>query len=147
MNFDKFFNARSIAIIGASRDTRKVGHVILRNLIDQNYKGRIIPINPNAKEILGIRCYPSVTKIKGHVDLAVMAIPAEYVVAALRECAKKGIKNVVIASAGFKEVGNLKLDKELEKTLRKYKMQAIGPNCLGIFNAIILTLYSTRAIK
>ena len=69
MNLNAFFKAKSIAVIGASRDTRKVGHVIVRNLVDEGYKGKVYPVNPNAEDILGMKAYPSVTNIKDKVEL------------------------------------------------------------------------------
>ena len=129
-----FFNPKSIAVVGASRDQSKIGHVVFRNLVEGEYKGKVYPVNPHAPSLLGIKCFPSVSKIKSPVDLAVISIPAEFVPAALEECGKKRIKNVIVISGGFKEVGNVELEKKLGELARKYKMRIIGPNCLGIFD-------------
>lgn len=135
MNLDKFFNANSVAIIGASKDPKKVGHVIFRNLADGGYEGKIFLVNPNAKEILGTRCYDSVKKIKGEVGLAVIAVPAKIVPKVLDDCAKKGIKDVLVISAGFKEIGNKELEKKIKEKIQKNRMRMVGPNCLGVFDS------------
>lgn len=131
---DGFFNPKSIAIIGASRDQSKIGHVVMRNMVEGEFKGKVFPVNPNTAKILGIKCFPSVMKIKEHIDLAVISIPAEFVPKALEECGKKGVKNVIIISGGFKEIGNFELEKQLSATSKKYRMRVIGPNCLGVFD-------------
>ncbi|MBI2543216.1 MAG: CoA-binding protein [Candidatus Aenigmarchaeota archaeon] len=130
-----FFNALSIAIIGVSRDPNKVGHVILRNFVDGGYKGKIFVVNPNAESILNYQSYPSVTMIEEPVELAIVAVPAEIVPKVLEECGRKKIKNIIIVSAGFKEVGNHKLESQLENVIKKHKLRVIGPNALGVFDA------------
>lgn len=131
---DKFFNPKSIAIIGASREEHKVGYVTLKNLIEANYKGKIYPINPNAPTILDTECYPSVLKVKDKIDCALIAVPAKISIKVLEECGKKGIKNIIMVTAGFSEIGNKDLEKKLENTIKKYKIRLIGPNCLGILD-------------
>ena len=91
---DGFFNPRSIAVVGASRDQSKIGHVIFRNLVEGEFRGKVYPVNPNASKLLGVKCYASITKVKEKIDLAVISIPAEFVPKALEECGKKRIKNV-----------------------------------------------------
>ncbi|MFC2143423.1 acetate--CoA ligase family protein [Candidatus Aenigmatarchaeota archaeon] len=134
-NLDPFFSAKHIAVIGVSHDTAKVGHVVFRNFIDSHYKGKIFPVNPNLDEILGHKCYPSILKVKERVDLALICVPAALSIRAVEECGKKGIKNIIIITAGYKEVGNFELDKKMEAVLKKYKIACIGPNCLGTFDA------------
>ncbi len=131
----KFFEAKSIAIIGASKNPSKVGGVILNNMIKNGYAGKIFPVNPKYKEIEGIKCYPSVLKIKEKVDSAVIAIPSKFVNSVVKECAKKGIKHIVIISGGFGESGELKLEKELKKTIKETGINVIGPNCVGIISS------------
>ena len=135
MNLNHFFNAKTIAIIGASRDQNKVGHVIFRNFIDNKYDGKVYPINPHADHILGHKCYKSILNIKDTIDLVVIAVPYKFVLDVIKECGKKHVKNVIMVTAGFREVGNVKLTEKLEKLLQKYKIKVIGPNCLGTFNA------------
>ena len=135
MSLDSFFNAQSIAVIGVSRDPNKVGHVIFRNFIDGGYKGKIFVVNPNAESILNYHAYASILDIPEKIELAIIAVPAESVPKALEECGKKKIKNVIVVIAGFKEVGNHKLEKKLEDVIKKYKLRVIGPNALGVFDA------------
>lgn len=135
MSLDKFFNAQSVAVVGVSRDPNKVGHVIFRNFVDGGYQGKIFAVNPNAENILNYPSYASVSDIPEKVELAIVAVPAEIVPKILEECGKKKIKHVIIVSAGFKEVGNYKLEKQLGNVIKKYKLRVIGPNALGVFDA------------
>lgn len=133
MALEKFFNPKSVCIIGASRNPTKIGHVILKNF-KETFSGKIYPINPKAKKILGLGCYHSLEKIKGKIDLAVIALPAHLVPYVLKECGEKSIRNCIIVSSGFREIGNAKLEKKLESIKEKYKIRIIGPNCLGVFD-------------
>lgn len=135
MVMDSFFRPRSVAVIGASRNPNKVGHVILKNILDGGFEGKVFPINKEASELLGIKSYSSVLKVKERIDLAIIAVPAEFVLKVINECNKSNIKNVLIITAGFREVGNKELEDNLKKLLDKYNMDAIGVNCLGIFDA------------
>ncbi|PIN74915.1 CoA-binding protein [Candidatus Woesearchaeota archaeon CG10_big_fil_rev_8_21_14_0_10_37_12] len=130
VNLDPFFRANRIAVIGASRTSGKVGNVIVKQLKDHK---KVFPVNPNAKNILGLKCYNTIDSLPS-VDLAVIATPAETVSDILFQCRKKRISHVVIISAGFKEIGNIELEKELQTALRKNKITCIGPNCLGILD-------------
>lgn len=133
---DFLFNPRSIAVIGASRDPKKVGGAVLNNLIRFNYKGRLYPVNPSAQEIFGLRAYQKPSDIGDEIDLAVVAIPARFVPEALLDCAKAGTRSAVILSAGFKETGieGVKLEEEIKKIGRDKNIRILGPNCLGIIN-------------
>ncbi|MHC4591269.1 MAG: acetate--CoA ligase alpha subunit, partial [Planctomycetota bacterium] len=134
-----FFDPASVAVIGASRTQGKVGYDVVRNLIDGGYEGRIHPINPKADEVLGLPCAPSVDEVEGEVELAVMAIPAEFVLDALDQCARKGVGAIVVISAGFKEAGEegARLEEELAAKCREHGIRCIGPNCLGVMSPII----------
>ena len=92
--FDKLFNPKSVAIIGASQKALSIGNVITKNLLKYEYKGAIYPINPNADEILGVKAYPSILNVPGDIDLAHMVIPAKFAPGAMDECGKKGVKFV-----------------------------------------------------
>lgn len=133
MNLDPFFHAKSIAIVGAAREPGKIGNTILKQMMGRDFK--LYPVNPNADNILGMKCYASVLQIPVKVELAVIATPGATVPSILDQCGKKGIKHVVIISAGFKEIGNTKLEKELQDKLKGNDITCIGPNCLGIFDA------------
>ncbi len=131
---DYFFNPKCVAVIGASRDQKKIGHVIYRNLVEGGFKGRVYPVNPKTEKLIGRKCYPSVAQIKEKVDLAVISIPADFVTKSLEECGRKGVKCVIIISGGFKEIGKVKLEGKLEEIGKKYRMRIVGPNCLGVFD-------------
>lgn len=133
MNLDPFFHAKSIAIIGASRTPGKVGYTILKQLLGKGF--RLYPVNPNADDILGQKCYANVTDIPDKVELAVIATPGPTVPHILDQCGKKAIRHAIIISAGFKERGNTTLEKQLQDALKRNKITCIGPNCLGVFDA------------
>jgi acetyltransferase len=129
---------QSVAVIGASRDERKLGYGVLSNIIKYGYQGRVYPINPKADEILGLRCYPSVLDVPDPIDLAVVVIPSKYVASSLEECGQKGVKGVIIITAGFREVGGegMKMERELIAIAQRYGMRLVGPNCLGIIDTV-----------
>ena len=131
---DYIFNAKSVAVIGASRTPGKLGYEILKNIIDAGYKGKIYPINPKADEILGFKAYKSVLEVNEAIDLAIIVIPARFVPDTIRDCGKKGIKGAVIISGGFAEVGNKELENDLLKAIKDTGIRVIGPNCQGINN-------------
>lgn len=135
---DAIFNPSSIAVVGASSEEKKVGYSILKNLID-GYNGKIFPVNPGRQEILSLTCYPSVSSIPDKVDLAVIVIPAKIVSEALRDCAKAGVKGVVVITAGFKEVGGegVNREREIVEIVKNAGMRMVGPNCLGVMNTKI----------
>ncbi|MBI4163139.1 MAG: CoA-binding protein, partial [Candidatus Aenigmarchaeota archaeon] len=130
-----FFSAKSVAIIGASRTPEKIGHVILKNLLDGGFRGFLYPINPNAENVLGIKAHKSVLSIEDPIDLAVIAVQADIAIKVAEECGKKGIKNLIIISSGFAEEGFTERDKKLRAILEKYQIKLCGPNCLGIYDA------------
>ncbi|MEM3555827.1 MAG: CoA-binding protein [Candidatus Micrarchaeia archaeon] len=136
MNIDVLFDPKSVAVVGASREPSKIGHVLLRNFIEGGFRGEVYPINPKADEILGLKCYMGVSNVKGEVDLAVIAIPAKLVPNALRECGEKGVKGAIVISGGFSEVGNVELENELREVCLKYDIACLGPNCMGVINPL-----------
>ena len=131
---EEFFKPSSIAVIGASRNPTKVGHQILRNLVECSFPGELYPVNPKAEKILGLKCYPQVSEIPGDIDLALVAIPARLVLDVARQCGEKKVKGILVISAGFKETGlqGAELERQLVETCRKYGMRLLGPNCLGV---------------
>ncbi len=135
--FDGLYKPRAVAVIGASKNQLSIGYRVLANLKDNRFTGPIFPVNPKESEILGIKAYMSVLEIPDEVDLANISIPAKFVPAAVDECGKKGIKFVIIHSAGFREVGpeGEKLEKAAVETARKYGMRVYGPNSQGIMNS------------
>jgi acetyltransferase len=131
---DKFFNPKSVAIVGASRQKGKVGYEILHSMIEGGFPGPIYPINSQADEVEGLKCYPSITAIGQVPDLAVVVVPAKVVAAVMQECATLGIKSVVVITAGFKEIGEegRKLEQQVLQIARQAGIRIIGPNCLGL---------------
>ncbi|MFN2284688.1 MAG: CoA-binding protein, partial [Anaerolineae bacterium] len=136
---DTFFAPQSVAVIGASRDVEKLGYAVLNNIITGGFEGKIYPINPKADEILDLKVYPSVLEVPDPIDLAIIVIPARFVLTALEECGQKKIPAVVIISAGFREAGREGLEQELQlvKTAKEHNIRLIGPNCLGIINTTV----------
>ncbi len=130
------FDPNSIAVIGASSTKGKLGNDVVRNLIESGYEGRIYPVNPRGGEILGLKTYRSVSEVAGNVDVAVLVIPAQYVLPVVEECGKKGVKALVIITAGFKEIGHegQEAEKQIIALAEEYGMVVQGPNCLGIVN-------------
>ncbi len=127
------FSPRSIAVIGASQTAQKVGAIALKNIIISGYKGRIYPINPKITTIGALKFYPDITSLPEIPDLAVIAIPANLVINELEKGGKHGVKNFVIFTAGFKEIGDsgLQLEKQLIDVATRYQLNILGPNCLG----------------
>ncbi len=137
INLNTMMNPKSVAIIGASQNTDKVGHIIMQNYINVGYSGTLYPVNINAsEEILGRKAYKSVLDIKKSIDLAVIAIPAKLVPAALEECGKAKVRSVIVVSGGFAEVGEVELEKQVTEIAKKYSMPLLGPNCLGVMDLI-----------
>ncbi len=133
-----FFEPASVAVIGASKNSDKLSNGIVKNLLAYGYDGRVYPINPKEKEILGLKCYPSIMDEKDPVDLAVIILPAKFIASIITDCGEKGVKAVTVISGGFKEVGadGTALEKELIRIVKKYHMRMIGPNCVGTMNLI-----------
>jgi acyl-CoA synthetase (NDP forming)/GNAT superfamily N-acetyltransferase len=132
----RLLTPRSVAVIGASRNPESVGHAVLVNLLRSGFQGPVYPINPRAGHVASVRSYPSVGDVPEDVDLAVLAIPAPAVVEVIEECARKGVRGLVVMSGGFSEVGpaGLAPERALVATARANGMRLIGPNCLGVMN-------------
>jgi acyl-CoA synthetase (NDP forming) len=134
---DPLFKPRAIAIVGASTKELSIGNVIIKNLQTYGYTGPIYPINPSAPDVRGIKAYKTLEEVPGEIDLAHIIIPAPMVPQAITECGKKGIKAVIINSAGFSEMGEEgdRLQKEFLANAREYGVRLFGPNCQGIINS------------
>ena len=133
VDLDKFFNPKSVAVIGASKQRGKIGHTILE-VLKEGYKGEIYPINPHEQELLFLKAYGSVLDVKESIDLAVIAVPKEAVPKVLKECVKKKIEAVVIVTSGYSEIGDKKSGEELQKIVKGTKTKVCGPNCLGVYD-------------
>jgi len=129
-----FFNPGSVAIVGASQTAGKVGYEVLTNMIAGSYKGKIFPVNKKATTIEGLKCYPSLESIGQIPDLVIIILPAKIVPSIMQECAKTGVKSVIVITAGFKEVGEegRKLEQQITQTAKQAGIRIIGPNCLGV---------------
>jgi acyl-CoA synthetase (NDP forming) len=139
---DLLFKPRSVAVIGASGTPGKLGYVIVKNIADSDFAGKVYPVNPKSDEILGYKAYRSVAEIPGDVDLVVTALPTpRLTVETMEECAKKGVKAVIIESAGFAEIGGEGkiFQQQIVDIARKNGIPVMGPNCSGIVSRDIVT--------
>ncbi len=135
---DTFFNPKSVAIVGASKKINKAGHVIFKNFAENKrrgvFKGELYPVNLHEDYILGHKSYPSLSKITGEVELVVIVVPAAAVLNVMKEAAKKDVKATVIITAGFSEIGNIKLEKTIASIAKEANIRILGPNCLGVYD-------------
>ena len=136
MSFDTMLRPRSIAVIGASENTSKVGYAVLTNLLAEDFPGDIYPVNPKKDNILGKKCYPSLNDVPGVIDLAVIIVTREHVLQVLKDCIKKRVPSVITITAGFAETDEegKRLQQELTRLVREGKITHMGPNCLGLIN-------------
>ena len=134
MSLEKFFDPKSVAVVGASRQRGKVGHEILTGLLAGGFEGRVFPVNPKAEEIEGLRCYADLASIGEVPELVIVVVPPPAVPDVMRQCARAGVRNVIVITAGFKEVGEAgrRLEEEIVEIARRNNIRMIGPNCLGI---------------
>ncbi|RLF58753.1 MAG: acetyl CoA synthetase subunit alpha [Thermoplasmata archaeon] len=138
-HLDKIFKAKSIAVVGASNKREAAGYRIFRNLIGSGFEGIVYPVNPKHESVQGVQAYKSINDVPKVVDLAIIVTPSIIVPDIVEECGKKGIKGIIIISAGFKEIGEegKKREAQLKKIQRKYDLRIIGPNCVGIINPFL----------
>lgn len=136
MDLESLLRPKSIALVGASRNPEKVGHRVFKNIIDSGYKGDLYPVNPGTAELIGHTCYRAISDIPGFVDLAIICVPARIVPTVAEECGRKGVRSLVVISAGFGEAGRegTALEKQLIEICGRYGMRMQGPNCLGIID-------------
>ena len=128
-----FFNAKGVAILGASTNPKKLSYGILENLLTYGYQGGVYPVNPNADSILGKKAYPSIADVPDPVELAVVVLPVTVIMDTMRQIGERGIKNVVIITGGFKELGpeGAEIENSVKKLAKSYGMRVVGPNCVG----------------
>jgi len=128
------FEPGSVAIVGASEKSGKVGAVLLSNMLSAGYRGTLLAVNPKYASVHGVRCYSSVGKLPARVDLAVIATPAQTVPGVIEECGRAGVRAAVVITAGFSEVGpeGARLERALLENARRHGLRFVGPNCLGI---------------
>jgi acetyl coenzyme A synthetase (ADP forming)-like protein len=135
-NLETIFHPGSVAVVGTNKVRGTVPHDILDNILKADFNGIVYPVSPREKSIKGIKAYKYVIDVPDEVDLAILVFPSSVCHMALEQCGQKGIKSVIIISAGFKEVGGIGLEREkqLVEIARKYDMSFMGPNCLGVIN-------------
>jgi len=132
---NNFFNPKSVAVIGASTDRSKIGGYIFSNL-KKSLNSKAYPINIKRLKVQGVKAFKSVQEVESKIDLAIVVVPAKVVLAVVKDCVKAKIKNIIIISAGFREIGDegAVREQELRQIIFKHKLNIIGPNCLGILN-------------
>jgi acetyl coenzyme A synthetase (ADP forming)-like protein len=135
-DLDPILRPRSIAVIGASRSPRSIGHEVLANLVRHGFTGPVYPVNPAAPAVHSIKAYPKIGAVPEPVDLAVIVVPKQLVLDVAEECGQAGVRALVVISAGFREVGGPGVDAErrLVEIVRRYGMRMVGPNCMGVLN-------------
>jgi acetate---CoA ligase (ADP-forming) len=133
---EAIFSPQSVAIVGASPDPTKLGHRVLKNVVENGYTGRVVPIHPTAASVLDLPAYPSIGVVPEPIDLAVIVVPPQAVLPVVDECGTKGVRGLVVITAGFKEVGGpgKELERQLIEVVRRYGMRMVGPNSLGIID-------------
>ena len=131
-----FLSPRSVAVIGASRDPSAIGGRLFHNLLMTGFSGPVYPVNPKAEVVHGVVAYPSIEAVPGDVDVAFVVVPAAYVEEIAEQCGRKGVRGLVVISAGFREVGGEGVERQarLMEICRSHGMRVIGPNCMGIVN-------------
>jgi acetyltransferase len=136
VNLDAIFSPVSVAVVGASTTPGKVGHDIFENILRGRYTGTLYPVNPSAKSVLSVRAYPSITEIPDAVDLAMIVLPPKAALQAAEDAIEKGVKGIVIVSAGFREVGGegVEIEEKIVSLCREAGIRVVGPNCLGVIN-------------
>jgi acetyl coenzyme A synthetase (ADP forming)-like protein len=130
---NRIMKPKAVAVIGASAENGKIGNSVMKNLINGGYKGEIYPIHPKADEILGKKVYKSVKDVPGDIDIAVFAIPANFVASALTECGEKKIVGAILIPSGYAETGNMKGQEEIQAIGQKYGIRLMGPNIYGFY--------------
>ena len=133
---DAIFSPETIAVIGASTTKGKVGHDIFANILAGGYTGTLYPVNPKAKSVLSVKCYTSIAAIPDPIDLAMIILPPRAALGSVRDCIAKGVKGIVIVSAGFKEVGGegAQMEIQIKNLCAEAGVRLVGPNCLGVIN-------------
>ena len=133
---ETILSPKSVAIVGVSSDAQKVGSVLLRNLLEGGYNGKVYPINPKYEELQGRKAYPDILSVEEEIDLVCIALPYQFVEEIVDQCVEKKVKTVLIVTAGFSETGDegRELEERITNKLKGANIRLIGPNCLGFIN-------------
>ena len=136
MTLEKFFNPKSVAVIGATEDPKNITSMIMKNLMEMGFEGKLVPVNPHHDEVFGLKCYQSLLEIREQIDLTVISIPARFVPEVLYQQAACGIKSAIVVSGGFAESGDegAVLEEKIKSVCRGKGIRLIGPNCIGVLD-------------
>ena len=136
--FDQFFYPDSICIVGASSKPKSLGYELTKSVKQYGYKGDLLLVNPKAEEILGFKCYPTISSINYKIDLAIVMVPKRYVEETIKELINKNVEAIILITAGFKETGETGAEAEARilKLIRNSNARLVGPNCMGIINTL-----------
>jgi len=148
-NIKYLFEPRSIAVIGASQDTTKIGYKVFENIVLSGYQHKVYPINPRGGEILGISVFKSLEDVNENIDIACIVIPSKLVFDAVKSCAKKGVKIALIITSGFSEIGNIEEERKIATYARDHELRILGPNIFGIYSsaASLNATFGTRDVR
>jgi acetyl coenzyme A synthetase (ADP forming)-like protein len=135
-SLEPIFSPRSVAVIGASRRRGSIGFALLHNLVVEEFEGTIFPVNPEAASIHSLKAYPTIGDVPDPVDLALVAVPRDAVLGVVRGCIAKGVRGLVVITAGFSETGEegAAIERELRELVRRHGIRMVGPNCMGVLN-------------
>ena len=136
-SLDCVLRPRRVAVIGASRTPNTIGHEIVSNLVGYGFTGTVFPVNPKADSICTLKTYPTIGAVPDPVDMAVITVPKQHVLAVAEECGQAGVRGLTVISAGFREVGGegVERERQLMEVVHRHRMRMIGPNCMGVLNA------------
>ena len=136
-SLDPIFRPQTVAVIGASTDHQSLGRQLLDTMVKYGFRGRLFPVNPKVTEIAGLQCYPNILAIPEPVQMAVVVVPSQAALAVLEECGQKGVRGVVMITAGFREIGaeGAALEAKVVELARRNSFRLVGPNCMGVINA------------
>jgi len=134
-NIRHLFEPKAVAVIGAARESTKIGYKILNNILTGGYRGRVYPINPQGGDILGLKVHRAIEEVEEPIDVASIVIPARFVFDAVKSCAKKKVKFLSIISSGFSEIGNNEEERRIVLYAKEHQMRILGPNIFGIFSS------------
>ncbi len=129
------FEPRSVAVVGASKDPKKIGHTVVKNILASGYTGKIYPINPAGGEVLGLQAYPDIKDIEDTVDMVCTTIPSKFVYDSVKNCADCGVKYNVIITSGFSEIGDIETERKITDYALSHGMRVVGPNVFGVYSA------------
>ena len=143
---------KSVGVIGASQREASLGNVVIRNMQNAGFRGRLFAVNPKHESVLGVPCYKSVEDVPHRLDLVVIAVRADQVLSIVESCGRAGVKAVIIMSTGFSETGarGALLERHVVEAARRYRIRLLGPNCLGIMRPVLglnATFAHVSAIK